>query len=130
MLDKLAGEELPPVSLSYSIFLFDALLGAGDRYARAAFSRVARVWGDMLAGGATTFWETEEGGWDFDRGGSLCHAWSAVPLYLYMAYALGVKPTEPGFVRHEHRPLDCGLYELSGSIKLPDGSLLDVEGAR
>ena len=129
VLDKLAGEELAPVSLSYSIFLFDALLGAGDRYARAAFSRVARVWGDMLCGGATTFWETEEGGWDFDRGGSLCHAWSAVPLYLYMAYALGVKPTEPGFAQHEHKPLDCGLYELSGSIRLPDGSLLDVKGA-
>ena len=125
-LELLAGEKLPPVSLSYSIFLFDALLSAGDKYSRAAFARVARTWGDMLTQGATTFWETEQGGWDFDRGGSLCHAWSAVPLYLYMAYALGVKPTQPGFAKYEVKPLISGMYELSGKIKLPDSSMLTI----
>ena len=87
---------------------------------------MARTWGDMLTQGATTFWETEQGGWDFDRGGSLCHAWSAVPLYLYMAYALGVKPTQPGFAKYEVKPLISGLYELSGKIKLPDSSMLTI----
>lgn len=130
VLDKLARGELPPVSLSYSIFLFDALLSAGDRYSRAVFDRVARTWGDMLTKGATTFWETEAGGWDFGRGGSLCHAWSAVPLYLYMAYALGIKPTEPGFAEYKVHPLISGMYELSGSIKLPGGRMLDVKGPR
>ncbi len=125
-LELLASEKLPPVSLSYSIFLFDALLSAGDKYSRAAFARVARTWGDMLTQGATTFWETEQGGWDFDRGGSLCHAWSAVPLYLYMAYALGVKPTQPGFAKYEVKPLISGMYELSGKIKLPDSSMLTI----
>lgn len=125
-LELLAGEKLPPVSLSYSIFLFDALLSAGDKYSRAAFARVARTWGDMLTQGATTFWETELGGWDFDRAGSLCHAWSAVPLYLYMAYALGIKPTQPGFAQYEVKPLPSGMYELSGKIKLPNGSMLEI----
>ena len=104
----------------------NALLSAGDKYSRTAFARVARTWGDMLTQGATTFWETEQGGWDFDRGGSLCHAWSAVPLYLYMAYALGVKPTQPGFAKYEVKPLISGMYELSGKIKLPDSSMLTI----
>ena len=125
-LELLAQEKLPQVSLSYSIFLFDALLSDGDKYARTAFKRVARIWGDMLMKGATTFWETEQGGWDFDRAGSLCHAWSAVPLYLYMAYTLGVKPTKPGFKEYEVNPLDCGMYELSGKIKLPNGEMLKI----
>lgn len=126
VLQCLADEKLSPISLSYSIFLFEALLKKGKRYARKAFGRIARVWGDMLMRGATAFWETENGGWDFDRAGSLCHAWSAVPLYLYMAYALGIRPTEPGFAKYEISPVPCGLYEVSGKIVLPDGRMLQI----
>ena len=35
----------------------------------------------MLDAGATTFWETEKGATDFDGAGSLCHGWSALPIY-------------------------------------------------
>jgi hypothetical protein len=126
VLQSLADGKLSPISLSYSIFLFEALLKKGERYARMAFGRISRVWGDMLMRGATTFGETEAGGWDFDRAGSLCHAWSAVPLYLYMAYALGVKPLEPGYAKYVISPVPCGLYEVSGKIMLPDGRMLQV----
>ena len=37
----------------------------------------------MLAAGATSFWETELGEKDFDDAGSLCHGWSAMPVYYY-----------------------------------------------
>jgi len=37
----------------------------------------------MLDAGATSFWETELGECDFDRAGSLCHAWSSMPVYYY-----------------------------------------------
>ena len=40
-------------------------------------------WGNMLMNGATTFWETELGAADFNRSGSLCHGWSAIPVYFY-----------------------------------------------
>ena len=126
VLERLANEELAPVSLSYSIYVFEALLSAGDRYAEQVFARIARTWGDMLARGATTFWETEAGGWDFDRGGSLCHGWSAVPLYLYMAYALGVKPTAPGFAEYEVKPVRSGLGVLGGSVRRRDGRAIEL----
>jgi hypothetical protein len=35
----------------------------------------------MLSCGATTFWETILGAEDFNGAGSLCHGWSAIPVY-------------------------------------------------
>jgi len=37
----------------------------------------------MLYAGATSFWETEMGEADFSGAGSLCHGWSAAPVYYY-----------------------------------------------
>ena len=44
---------------------------------------IADIWGGMLRNGATTFFETEKGASDFAYAGSLCHGWSAVPVYVY-----------------------------------------------
>jgi hypothetical protein len=35
----------------------------------------------MLAEDATSFWETEDGAAAFGNAGSLCHGWSALPIY-------------------------------------------------
>ena len=105
------------------VFLTALLTGVG------VFDRIARDWGRMLCEGATTFWETQAGARDFDGAGSLCHGWSAVPIYCYFAYALGLKPAAPGFSHWEVKPVDSGLYELGGRVLLPDGRLLDT-GAR
>ena len=37
----------------------------------------------MLDAGATTVWETADGAAAFDNAGSLCHGWSAIPVYYY-----------------------------------------------
>ena len=37
----------------------------------------------MLKAGSTTVWETELGEEDFSGAGSLCHGWSAMPIYYY-----------------------------------------------
>ena len=70
-------------------------------------SDVAALWGSMLYRNATSFWETIVGGDDFTDGGSLCHGWSAVPIYIYFTYVLGVVPTAPGVF--ERKPIPCGL---------------------
>lgn len=44
----------------------------------------------MLFEGATSFWETLNGSEDFKGAGSLCHGWSAIPVYLYLKYASGI----------------------------------------
>jgi hypothetical protein len=37
----------------------------------------------MVEYGVGTVWETELGESDFDNAGSLCHGWSALPIYYY-----------------------------------------------
>lgn len=60
-----------------------------SRYARFVFNQIAEKWGYMLYNNATTFWETISGAADFGNAGSLCHGWSAIPIYFYFKYALG-----------------------------------------
>jgi hypothetical protein len=45
---------------------------------------------------------------DFDHAGSLCHGWSAIPIYFYYRYLLGIVPGEV-----ERKPVFCGVYEAS-----------------
>ena len=70
------------VSLSYSAYKYDALLMDKKRYQNIVVSDIERQWGYMLDEGATSCWETILGEKDFDGAGSLCHGWSAVPLYI------------------------------------------------
>lgn len=76
---------LLPVTLSYSIFKYEALMTDPNNF-QWMMDDIAQIWGKMLFSGATTFWETAEGASDFHYAGSLCHGWSAVPLHLYHRY--------------------------------------------
>ncbi len=88
VLVNLAGKSLIPVTLSHSIFKYEALMKQKERYARTVFEDIAAQWGYMLRENATTFWETIEGARDFANAGSLCHGWSAIPIAIYHRYAL------------------------------------------
>ena len=80
--DKLISDEsLLPVTLSMSALFYDALLRFGNRYRQWILDDIRRKYKKMLDEGATTFWETEKGWQDFDNAGSLCHGWSAIPVY-------------------------------------------------
>ena len=85
--EKIAGGEVPhPATLSMKAFKYDALLRVDrEKYAPAILSEIDRVFGRMLDAGATSFWETEKGEADFGGAGSLCHGWSALPVYYYHA---------------------------------------------
>ena len=85
-------DALIPISLSYRIFKYDALMTAPNTYRQWILEDIAAIWGRMLLQGATSFWETERGAEDFDQAGSLCHGWSATPLYFYHRYVLEEKP--------------------------------------
>ncbi len=102
---------LLPATLSYSIFVFDALMKRPETYARNVFQMIARDWGHMLYHGATSFWETIKGADDFGFAGSLCHGWSSVPVYFYFRYALGYRIETDSFEK-----IDCGLYEIDGNV--------------
>ena len=76
------GAFLPRVTLSHRVYYYDALLTEPDLRERV-LADVEEHWLPMLCAGATAFWETELGEADFDRAGSLCHGWSAAPIYVY-----------------------------------------------
>lgn len=70
-------------TLSMLCFKYDALLRADEGYKAFVLQDISEKYGRMLENGATTFWETELGQSDFDNAGSLCHGWSAMPVYYY-----------------------------------------------
>jgi glycogen debranching enzyme len=73
-----------PNTLSMNSFRFDALLSEDrDKYVPIILSELDRDYGYMLGRGATSFWETIEGEAAFKGAGSLCHGWSALPIYYY-----------------------------------------------
>ncbi len=90
------GKDLIPVTLSNALFRYQALLQDEDTYADLIFNEIGHIWGNMLYQGATSFWETALGEQDFHNAGSLCHAWSAIPVYFYIAYGQGIRPNAPG----------------------------------
>ena len=82
LLEKtLKCEGMVPATLSMKAFVYDAALLYNDK--EYVLSDIERVYKRMLDEGATSFWETEKGWRDFDNAGSLCHGWSALPVYYY-----------------------------------------------
>ena len=80
--EKIVSDDtLIPVTLSMNTYFYDALLSFGDKYRDFILADIKRKYLHMLDKGATTFWETELGAADFDGAGSLCHGWSAIPVY-------------------------------------------------
>jgi hypothetical protein len=78
-----SSNTLIPVTLSMKCFLYDALLKVNENYKKYIRNDIKHTYKKMLDNGATTFWETELGEKDFDNAGSLCHGWSALPIYYY-----------------------------------------------
>lgn len=84
------NNELVKISMSHSIFKYDAMLMTSKRkFAPVILKEIEDRYSKMLYQGATSFWETDLGEADFDRAGSLSHAWSSIPVYIYDR--LGVK---------------------------------------
>ena len=80
----LSDEKITPVSLSMRCFLYDALLAADrEGYADFILEDIERIFRPMVEMGIGTVWETEDGERAFSNAGSLCHGWSALPIYYY-----------------------------------------------
>ena len=111
LLETLAKNRYQGATLSMLRFKYEALLTRPEQYAEVVFDDIAARWGKMLYQGATSFWETEEGASDFGHAGSLCHGWSAMPVYFYYAYGAGIHLTKEGMKRF---PVTyrTGLYEV------------------
>ena len=72
-----------PATLSMQTFVYDALLLRDRDPGAFILADIAQNYGEMLRCGATSIWETLEGQSAFGNAGSLCHGWSAMPVYYY-----------------------------------------------
>ena len=80
----LLSEELIECSLSMKTFLYDAMIQTDRKaFAPVVLDRIRGDYGKMLDAGTTTVWETADGASAFNNAGSLCHGWSAIPIYYY-----------------------------------------------
>lgn len=79
-------ESLVPVTLSMKIYLYDALVKKDAAYKSYVIKDLRKTYGYMLSKGATSFWETIKGEADFHNAGSLCHGWSALPVYYFRMF--------------------------------------------
>ncbi len=77
------GKGLVPITLSMNTFFYDALLKLDKNNKEWIIENIKEKYSYMLRKKATTFWETEKGYKDFDNAGSLCHGWSAMPVYYF-----------------------------------------------
>lgn len=80
----LSDPKMIPISLSMICFKYDAWLKVdAAEFAPEILRNIERIYVPMIDFGSTTVWETELGEKDFDNAGSLCHGWSALPIYYY-----------------------------------------------
>ena len=77
---KLASGELISCSLSFKCFKYDALLSVSNSYKNTVLEEIRATYLKM-AERTNTVWETDEGESAFDNAGSLCHGWSAIPVF-------------------------------------------------
>lgn len=70
-----------PSTLAAAAFYYDALLTFKHAYENEVLTEIIKTYKTMLDAGATSFWETLE---DIcDPSCSLCHGWSAMPIYYF-----------------------------------------------
>ncbi|MEX2207818.1 MAG: alpha-L-rhamnosidase C-terminal domain-containing protein, partial [Myxococcota bacterium] len=99
----------------YSHFVYRALAKAG-RF-DAVLRLVRERYGDMLARGATTLWES------FAPTASLCHGFSATPVFQLSTEVLGVTPLAPGFTRFRFAPQPADLSFARGVFPTAAGDV-------
>jgi len=98
----------------FRFYLLRALKQAelGDQY----LSRLG-LWHDMLARGLTTFAERP------DPTRSDCQAWSATPIYEFLATVCGIEPATPGFTTVRIEPHLGHLKHATATMPHPRGEI-------
>lgn len=85
----IVNEQLAPCSLSMTLYKYQALMKVDkNAYQKWILEKVRNTYKKMLDAGATSVWEIEDCIAVFGDAGSLCHAWSSVPVYVF--HELGV----------------------------------------
>ncbi len=114
------ADDVMEATFYYKFYLFRAMnkLGKADM-----FLDMLKPWYDMLSIGLTTFAENPE------PTRSDCHAWSASPVYEFMATVCGINPSSPAFKTVKIAPKLGKLEFAKTSMPHPNGTI-DVDFKR
>jgi hypothetical protein len=97
-------------------YVLEAMFEAGLR--AEAVGLIKDKWGQMIDGGATTFWEQ----WEKPAGGQ-CRGAAASPLYHLSQQVLGVMPVDVGWKQVRIAPLPAKLEFARGKVPSPLGTI-------
>lgn len=77
----------------------------------------------MISGESGTMWETDLGDADFENAGSLCHGWSALPVWYFYVCKLGLRPLDAGWKRFLVAPVEFSGELAFGEVPTPAGKI-------
>lgn len=127
----MCNEAVPPITTPYFKFYENRVhCEAGNIEQLEAC--IHDYYGAMKAHGATSLYEQFDPSQHGDEhyamygtpyGKSLCHAWSASPIYLLGRYRLGVKNTGVAYNSFVVEPILGSLPPFEGTVPLPDGEV-------
>ncbi|MEK7661804.1 MAG: alpha-L-rhamnosidase N-terminal domain-containing protein [Pseudomonadota bacterium] len=92
----------------FSHFVYAGIANAG--WIKWVVADIKRLFAPMIATGTTTLWEA------FEPIASLCHGFSATPIYQLSRFCLGVTAITPGYKTFAFQLTDCDLDWAKGSI--------------
>ncbi|MDY2900669.1 MAG: hypothetical protein SOT09_01455 [Candidatus Borkfalkiaceae bacterium] len=98
---NIVGERFEPVTTAFFGIKAEALICYDKSLKNYVYDKIRAVFGKMIRGGATSFYETEKGKEDFESAGSLCHAWASAPAYLYVKYFTELFMADAAYARQE-----------------------------
>ena len=85
---RMTSGEFVDCSISMKLMYYNALLSVSEDYEQFILDEILKDYTPMLEFGHDTVWETV-GGWrDFRDAGSLCHGWSAIPIYFFHKFGI------------------------------------------
>ncbi len=117
--DPYMGRYISPFISSTELL---ARLSVGD--ANGALNLIRRTWGQMLAAGPGTVWESMRlDGLPKSGGISLAHGWAGGPVPALSGYVLGIRPTAPGYRHWIVAPQPGDLHFAQGDAPTPHGTI-------
>jgi hypothetical protein len=88
---RIVKGEFVETSISMKLLSYTALLSVDPTYEAFILDEIRRTYSYMLSSGHDTVWETVGGWQDFHDAGSLCHGWSAIPIYFFHKFGIAKK---------------------------------------
>ena len=125
-LAALTDSTLLQPELYLHLFVFDAMLLAGEAALSDGLARIRRYWGKCVETGYPTLYEAaihKFGREAFGEAGSLCHGFGTSPIRFFQNVILGIRPLTPGYREFTVEPHLFDLEFASGRVPTPAGEI-------